>query len=231
MYHSIFISGKNTYTEWGMVPTSRPVVNPPEIKSTQISLPASDGVLDYTELLLGGTPYGQRTGSWEFVLKPGKNWAGVYADILNYIHGQVHTVILEDEPNIQYTGRLTVNTWQSEPEHSLLTIDYNLDPFRQTVTSTETSDWLWNDLFDTSIRYGTFTVRGTKYRNLINAGYQPTVPVFTCTAPMTVTFGGEIFNLLAGRNYNRNLTLQPGDNIMLFSGNGNVNVNYREVYL
>ena len=75
------------------------------------------------------------------------------------------------------------------------------------------------------------TVSGTKYRNLINAGYQPTVPVFTCTAPMTVSFGGETFNLLAGRNYNRNLTLQPGDNIMLFSGNGNVNVNYREVYL
>ena len=28
MYHSLIISGKNTYAEWGLIPTSRPVVNP-----------------------------------------------------------------------------------------------------------------------------------------------------------------------------------------------------------
>ena len=36
MYHSIIISGKNTYDEWGLVPMSRPVVNPPTVKTTYV---------------------------------------------------------------------------------------------------------------------------------------------------------------------------------------------------
>lgn len=68
MYHSIIISGKNTFDEWGLVPTSRPVINPPEVKTTYVDLPSSHGQLDYTDLLLAETPYGQRKGSWEFYI-------------------------------------------------------------------------------------------------------------------------------------------------------------------
>ena len=82
MYHSIIISGRNTYEEWGMVPTSRPVINPPEVKTTYVDLPASNGVLDYSDLLLGTVPFGQREGSWEFALRPGKAWATVYSSVI-----------------------------------------------------------------------------------------------------------------------------------------------------
>ena len=68
MHHSLIISGRNTYDAWGLIPTSRPVVDPPEIKATYVDLPASHGVLDYTSLLLAEVPYGQRKGSWEFML-------------------------------------------------------------------------------------------------------------------------------------------------------------------
>ena len=123
MYHSIIISGKNTYTEWGIVPTSRPHIVPPEVKTSDVDLPSSHGVLDYTDLLLAETPYGQRKGSWEFAVKPGKLWVDVYSSILNYLHGIKHTVILEDDPGYLYTGRLKVNDWQSEERYSTITID------------------------------------------------------------------------------------------------------------
>ena len=48
---------------------------------------------------------------------------------------------------------------------------------------------------------------------------------------MTVTFKGETFDLVAGKNNNANLALAPGDNVMVFSGNGTVTVSYREVSL
>jgi len=36
---------------------------------------------------------------------------------------------------------------------------------------------------------------------------------------------------MKGQNYNANLALQPGDNIMVFKGNGSVHVSYREASL
>ena len=231
MYHSVIISGKNTFDEWGLVPKTRPLVNPPEVKETYMELPAADGMLDYTDLLMGRAPYGQRTGFWEFVVRPGKRWVEVYTSILNYLHGKSHRVILEDDPDFFYSGRLTVNRWKSDAKYSVIAIGYNLDPFRESVTASDDRDWLWNDLFNTTIRYGSFTVNGEKYRTLINRGLQPTTPVFYCSSPMTVAFNGATYSLVTGMNRNENLALQLGDNVMVFSGSGNVTVSYREMAL
>ena len=231
MYHSIIISGKNTYDEWGLVPMSPPVIEPPEVKTTYVDLPASHGVLDYTSLLLAETPYGQREGSWDFYVKAGASWASVYSNLMNYLHGEKHTVILEDDPHFMYTGRLFVDDWKSDKNYSRITIRYNLDPFKYSVVNSEESDWLWNDLFAEVIRYGRFTVSGSKYRNFINEGMKVTIPTFTCQNAMSVEFGGVTYTLMPGKNYNANLALEPGDNIMKFTGNGDVVVSYREVSL
>ncbi len=231
MYHSLIISGKNTFTEWGLVPTSRPVIQPPAVKTIYVDLPSSHGVLDYTDLLLAETPFGQREGSWEFALRPGRNWARVYSSILNYLHGVRHKVILEDDPTFLYMGRLSVNEWKSDASYSTITIDYNLDPFKYSVASSDDTDWLWNDVFSVPIRYGSFNVAGEKYRNFVNEGLKETIPTFTCSNTMKVEFNGRTFDLVAGKNYNANLTLQPGDNIMTFHGTGTVEAAYREVSL
>jgi hypothetical protein len=76
MYHSIIVSGRDLYREWGLIPTSRPVINPPEVKTTYVDLPASDGGLDYTDIMLGRPPYGYRKGSWEFAVKSRRGGAG-----------------------------------------------------------------------------------------------------------------------------------------------------------
>lgn len=231
MYHSLIISGKNTYEEWGLVPTSRPLIVPPKVKSTYVDLPGSHGVLDYTSFLLSEPPYGQREGSWEFCLRPGNNWSSVYSSIMNYLHGERHTVILEDDPDFLYTGRLTVNDWRSDENYSTITIDYNLDPYKYSIEDSAETDWQWNDLFQDVVRYGRFTVSGSKYRNFINRGQKVAIPTFTCTAPVTVLFKEETYNLVAGKNYNASLALSPGDNEMYFTGNADVVASYREVSL
>ena len=231
MYHSLIISGKNTFTEWGLVPTSRPVVNPPEVKTNYIDLPSSHGQLDYTTYLLAETPYGQRTGAWEFVVRPGHSWASVYSSLMNYLHGVKHRVVLEDDDRYMYIGRLSVNQWKSDRNYSLITIDYNLDPFKYTITASNDTEWLWDEMFTYPIRYGTFTVSGTKHRNLVNDGTMPAIPTFDCSAQMTVEFGDYTCTLMKGLNYNANLALQPGDNYMVFRGHGTVNVSYREASL
>ncbi len=231
MAHSIIISGKNTYDEWGLVPKTRPVIAMPSVKTHVTDLPAAHGQLDYTGYLLSEVPYGQRTGTWEFVLRPRDAWASVYSGLANYLHGKRHTVILEDDPAYQYVGRLAVNEWKSEAARSQIAISYDLDPFKYSTEDSADTDWLWDDLFTDCIKYGTFTVSGTKHRNIVNNGSRPAVPTFTCTASMTVEFGGDTYGLVAGRNHNLNLALQAGDNVMVFHGYGDVTVSFREVSL
>ena len=102
----------------------------------------------------------------------------MYSSILNYLHGVRHTVILEDNPAFQYVGRLAVNEWKSDQKRSIISIDYNLDPFKYSTVSSDDTDWLWNDLFVDYIRYGTFEVTGTKYRNFINSGLRVAIPTW-----------------------------------------------------
>lgn len=133
-YHSIIISGKNTYGEWQMYPTSRPHVAPPEVKTSYVDVPGADGGLDYTELLNGKPNYGYRKGSWEFLLIPQEKWPEVYRSLCNFLHGREHTIVLEDDPKWTYRGRLSVNEWRSAAHNSLITIDYILEPI---ATSTD----------------------------------------------------------------------------------------------
>ena len=59
----------------------------------------------------------------------------------------------------------------------------------------------------------------------------PFIPAFTCSDPMSVECNGKTYGLVRGKNYNANLALQPGENTMLFTGNGDVTVSCREVSL
>lgn len=128
------ISGRDTYTYYDMIPTSRLHVVPPEVKTTYIDLPGANGGLDFTELLTGSPTYGYRKGSWEFLLIPAENWVSVYQSLCDYLHGQHHSIILLDDPTHYYTGRLKVSDWKSSAYYSTITIDYVLDPEMKNVS-------------------------------------------------------------------------------------------------
>ena len=64
MYHSINFGNKNTWDDWRLIPTSRPVFLPPDVKKVLVDLPGSDGVIDLTESLTGYVKYGNRKGSF-----------------------------------------------------------------------------------------------------------------------------------------------------------------------
>ena len=238
--HSIIFGDKNSYDDWHLVPTNRPDVNPPKVKTQYVEVLGMDGFLDYTEVL-GGIKYENRTGSWEFlVLNDYINWYTLCSNIMSYLHGKVMRVVLEDDPLYYYQGRLSLNSTKSDKNNSKITIDYNLNPYKLPRASTgeeipdytgegtrlTAGDWLWNELFDVDITYGVFDVSGSKWRNIYN-GTSSSVPVtVTCTSAMTVTLPDEsTINLPDGTTENA-FSLSVGDNIMLFSGNGRVTLDY-----
>lgn len=159
MYHSVYFGDKNTWTEWHLVATSRPVINPPAQKRKTIDIPGGNGIIDLSDSLTGYPVYENRQGSIEFIVVNDlyyqnvtpQEWYRVYSSILGYLHGQKMKLILEDEPEYYYYGTLSVNTWVSNPHHSNITIDYDLEPFKYRHNSI-LSDWKWDELnFETGV--------------------------------------------------------------------------------
>lgn len=144
MYHSVTFGEKNTWDDWKLVPTSRPLFNPPPQKVTTIDIPGGDGVIDLSQSLTGYPVFQNRTGSIEFlVMNDFKPWNVAYSDIMDYLHGQTLRAVLEDEPEYFYEGRFTVNSWKSEKDWSRITIDYDVGPYKWSIVSS-VEDWLWD---------------------------------------------------------------------------------------
>lgn len=144
MYHSVIFGEKNTWDDWHLIPTSRPVINPPEPKINQVEIPGSDGSLDLTNALNPFVYFKNRTGSIEFMIvndlyylvRTHEEWFEVYSEIANYLHGQKMRMILEDDPDYFYEGRFKVNSFKSGKNYSTITIDYDVNPYKWSVVST-----------------------------------------------------------------------------------------------
>lgn len=131
MYHSITFGDKNTWDDWHLVPSSRPVFNPPAQKVKTLDIPGGNGLIDLSQALTGYPVFHNRTGSFEFLVTNGyQPWHMLYSDIMDYLHGRTMTAVLEDDPEYYYNGRFTVNAWKSEKNWSKIVIDYNVDPYK-----------------------------------------------------------------------------------------------------
>ena len=148
---------KNTYDDWHLIASSRPVFAPPKVKTTYIDVPGGNGSLDLSESLTRFPLYENRTGSitfkvlnhydknGEIIYESSRNgrWAERYSEIMEFLHGKCLYAVLDDDPLWFYQGRFTVDSWESGNTWSEITIGYNVNPFKWSIMSS-TSDWLWD---------------------------------------------------------------------------------------
>lgn len=239
MYHSIIIGDKNTWADWYLIPSSRPVFNPPSPKTKFVDIPGSDWHLDMSTVLTGDIAYEARTGSIEFIVDNGflsdyraEKWHLLYSDILDYIHGQLMKATLEDDPAYYYEGRFSVNEWASEPKNSKITIDYTVNPYKLEVTSS-LEDWLWDSFcFEDGIirEYKDLRVDGN-LEFVITGRRMVVVPSFIVASDdgrgMKVKFNGTTYDLPDGTSRVVNIRTVEGENKLTFIGNGTISIDYR----
>lgn len=239
--HSITINGMNTWDMWHMAPKSRPFVAAPQVKTEYVDVPGADGSLDYTEVLTGKPRYANRTGQWEFIIDNfGQEWYSLYSEILTKLHGKYFDeIVLEDDPDYKWKGRLTVTGQFGNKDYSSVTIAYNLDPYKRPIESAEPKNWKWRELFGNTIYYGSFTVNGIKTHNIINDSESGQTAIFNSTSAMkfyrctdddmlldmlTKNFSGYTPTWLASGDNNVNVPI--GTNTLVFVGHGIVKITY-----
>lgn len=237
MYHSIYIGDKNTWDDFYLIPTTRPLVNSPEPRTMYVDVYGIDGTLDLSTALTGGVLYKNREGSWEFIVENGhENWEVLHHKLSNYLHGKKFKIVLEDDPGYYYLGRLSLEEWKSDNNWSVVTIKYYLDPYKYEMTSS-VEDWLWDPFsFETGIvrEYGAITVNGSYILN-IPGSERPVIPAFTVASTggtgMTVTFEGVTYTFADGTYRNPNIVIREDGATLTIQGNGNVSVHFQGGWL
>ena len=215
------VSGnKNTYDDWFLVPTSRPVVNPPEPKTNIIDIPGANGSIDLTESLTGDTVYDNRTGSWDFLVlndrNPSITWYDLYSDIMDWLHGKHAKIYFNEEPDYYYEGRCSVDGWTSGDRYSSITISYNLKPFK----------------LDKNVTTKTHVQDGSATNYQIINTRMPVVPIFDVDidegyTKMWINFKEVTYELSAGINRIPAIVFTEGTNNYRISGHGTVVSSYR----
>lgn len=233
-YYYTEIAGKNTWTDWGLVPTSRPLINPPSANKSSIEIPGRNGTIDTSMLLTGRMTYKNRTGSWEFIVEnrnidvsPHKrslrpdDWSTVYSTIMAYLHGKRGCCVLEDDPGYFYQGMFSVNSWKSDKVYSTIVIDYDLEPFKYTVQASD-EPWLW-DPFNFEMDYirelGYWDISTGDWRNIVevNGSTTLTIPWFNAPGNFMITWNGingaAVSPMTLTINGSRVVTINPSPQI------------------
>ena len=135
--------------------------------------------------MTGEVHYRNRKGTLEFLAMTGNNHLSAYALIKTIFNGQKLNCVLDDEPDVIYTGRFWVSEWKPHEDICELSVSYDVEPYRYGEDNIKFSDWLFDDAFSSNdtLYYGSFVVNGTKARTLQNPTSISIKPKFTCSAP------------------------------------------------
>lgn len=221
-YHSI--------TDWGIYLAERPVVSSPEVRTNYIEIAGMDGSLDFTEALTGRATYTDREIEFTFsLLPPRERWGHIYSEILRAVHGKKMKIILDEEPDFYYYGRVLVGNIANNDKVLRLPITATVQPYKYATVNTA-EPWKWNPFnFETGVitEYNSIAVSGSKSIDVIGS-FAPTFPTITTSSAMTMTsnINSKTYNLVSGENVLEDLIIPQNGARLTFSGNGTVSIAY-----
>jgi len=230
--YGVTFNGHHSYTYYHLLPTSAPVIAPPVVKTFYVDVPGADGSLDMTEVLTGYPTYGDRQGSFEFLINaPRAEWYTIYNQIVHDLNGKQADVILDEDSEYFYKGRLTVAAPNFGKHKGVVKVTGVFASERYVNNAYSGNDWLWNPFdFENGIarEYYQIQIRNSKTITLIGSDLI-VCPIFTVeSGNLTMQVNGKTYALKTGNNIFLDVLLGQNSTMdVLFTGNGVTTVNYR----
>lgn len=209
----VMFGDKHSFYDLDLWLTKYPEISPPTPKKKLVDVPGMDGALDLSKVLTGFMQYNRRSMRMEFAITaPRAMWPDKHSEIMDALHGQEMSIILDDDLEYCYTGVLSVSAFDPEMVTSGVTITAEVEPYKKKLKSTVCS----------------FLVSGSQTA-VIMVERMPTVPTITASAAMTMEYNDLPFDLEAGENTFPDVILRSGKaNTFVFTGDGTVTFEYRE---
>ena len=233
----------DTWIDFHMIPPERPVVALPNGNTKLVSVPGRTDPLDFSTYLTGHPTYGNRTGSWNFLMdndfvdKKG-GWVAFEKDLRSKLHGRIRKVVLRDDPSYFYVGELTLGQWQPGDAYSSISVSYNFYPYKKALLSTMDM-WAFDDFDfqDGYIQYlENMEVDGTRYVDVLGSRERIS-PHIAGTGDISiakqesgtwVSYGKMSTDAITKQSAIRpRLVIDEGVNKLRFVGTGMVTIDYR----
>ena len=200
----------HSYDDFSLILSHKEIGSPPP-KEEKIEIPGGDGDLDLTEFF-GEVKYNNRQLMFEFsTIIPKDEFLTLFTMVQNALHGQRMQIVLDEDADWYYTGRISVSPWKAEKNIGKLTIDCDCDPYKLKNTVTKVSQNVTSSA----------TIKLTNSRKRV-------VPTITTNAQMTIAFGSYRGTFNAGTFVIPELELHEGENTVTVTGTGNIAFSYRE---
>lgn len=223
----ILFDDKHSFKDFGLILMSVVLPNP-DPKIYEIEIPGANGTLDLSEVL-GGVKYNSREITITFAFsKENYNRYDLNSKIANILHGKKMKIIFDDDPSYFYLGRVNFNEWVVDKSLGLLTFTVMTDPYKYEILST-LDNWTWNNFnFNTGIikTYKNIKVTGRLEKKIIGTP-KVVIPEIISDSDLIVEWEGKQYNIKPGNNKMFGITINDGEHIMVFIGNGTISINYR----
>lgn len=190
---------------------TKKTIGSPTVKESTVEVEGGDGVLDYTEYF-GDVKYNNRQLKFEFEsLVPQSQFPELYSAVLDALHGKKVQIVLDEDSDFYYVGRLSVSDFTNNRGIGSIKVDCDCDPYKYKKNATTVSK----------------AVSGSLEITLPNLRKR-VVPTITSSATMTFAFGNRTIQHNAGTFIIPTLELVKGNNTVTVTGTGNVSFTYQE---
>lgn len=234
--NGVSFNGVHSYRDWGLYLKERPVIEPPDPKTTFVDVPGANGSLDLsTSLTDGDIKFKNRNIKIVLAKFDGvQYWDNLFSDIQNYLHGQDMEVVFDTDKSYYYTGRLEVDSIECEGYKSFITIKGSMHPYKKD-RSNSTGQWVWDTFnFETGVirNYGNMEIDGTKELTVYGLR-EMVVPKITVASESGITFKIEWQDEIASKVLKSgvyddyDLRIREGDNKITLTGKGTITIDYR----
>lgn len=139
MYYSITFDNTNTWSDWRLIPSTPPMVVPPEPYTNYVEIPGrAEGPLDLSEALSDAPTYKNSEGSWDFLRESDGTPRHLLFDaVRKKLHNRQCRIRLEEDMLHYYIGRLTVQEMKTGRNGLGITIKYTIPPVRYNLDGTK----------------------------------------------------------------------------------------------
>lgn len=199
--------------DWDMVMREKQTPAP-EAKTTTVEIEGGDGVLDFSTALTGGdVKFKNRTITITLIkICPDGKTAEFLSEFMSQYQGQKITLTFDEEPAWYYTGRAKITHKKVNSKVIEITMTIDADPYKLLHEKTIKIHKIENE------KIVTFYNR----RKWV-------APIFTTDGPIQITTtDGTTYNLEAGTWTIPDLIFKPGENVLTFTGDATIEIEYQE---
>ena len=233
------ISKYHSFRTFGLHPRTKPEISAPEAQTASIVVPGRDGEIDMTEALDGNVHFSNRRGEFNFTQLGGRrSWDGTYAKLKNLLHGRVYEIVMDEEHDGYYRGRLNVETpvYDDKRGVAYFSITANLEPFKYGF-STTVEPWLWDPFsFVTGVirDYANIEINDGGTITIIGSALAvvPDIQLIRLDSEqMTVTYPGRaeplVLRMGSNEDYMTDLVMRDEEVPLTFTGSGKIRIAYK----